>query len=311
MTSAPRGARVVVVGSANADLLVRLTTPPGPGETVLGSSIQVAPGGKGANQAVAAALQGADVGFLGAVGDDDFASTVRSGMDDAGVDLTMLSEVRGPSGVAVVTVTEDGENSIVVLPGANSSVDAEVVARHGAAIGAADVVVLQGEIPRDGIEEAARLTRGRLVVNLAPVLEVDLTVLRAADPLVLNEHEAGIVMSMFAPGAQVPDDERALVAALRALEVPSVVLTLGPRGALVSHGSRDDVAHVPSPRVEAVDTTGAGDAFVGALAAAIAGGEDLLSAARHAARAGAFAVRGHGAQHSYPGPGDELPEVRT
>ncbi|MCK9793228.1 ribokinase [Isoptericola sp. 4D.3] len=307
---------VVVVGSANADLLARTAVHPAPGETVLGRDLAVLPGGKGANQAVAAARLGARVAFVGAVGDDEFAQAATSGLRDAGVDLDRLTVVEGSTGVAVVTVAADGENSIVVIPGANAAVDASLVRRHADLLAGAAVVVLQGEIPRDGVEAAAHLAGGRLVVNLAPVIEVDPAVLRRADPLVVNEHEAHAALRLLdrdggtGPGVsgELPDDE--VVGRLRALGVPSVVLTRGAQGALVAArglGADGDVVSVPAPRVDAVDTTGAGDAFVGALAGELARGSGLVDAAHLAARVGAFAVRGSGAQPSYPWAGDELP----
>ncbi|MFD6177658.1 MULTISPECIES: ribokinase [unclassified Isoptericola] len=311
MTTRPvEPATVVVVGSANADLLARTTVHPAPGETVLGRDLQVLPGGKGANQAVAAARLGARVAFVGAVGDDEFAQAATSGLRDAGVDLSGLVVVPGGTGVAVVTVAADGENAIVVVPGANAAVDAAQVRRHADLLAAAAVVVLQGEIPRDGIEEAARLAGGRVVVNLAPVIDVDAAILRRADPLVVNEHEAHGALGLLergapAAGAELTDED--VVGALRRLGVPSVVLTRGAQGALVAGPGVDGVVVVSSPRVDAVDTTGAGDAFVGALAGELAWGRGLVDAARLAARVGAFAVRGSGAQPSYPRVGDELP----
>jgi len=303
---------VVVVGSANADLLARTAVHPAPGETVLGRDLAVLPGGKGANQAVAAARLGARVAFVGAVGDDEFADAATSGLRDAGVDLTRLATVPGSTGVAVVTVAADGENSIVVVPGANAAVDGGFVRRHGDLLGGAPVVVLQGEIPRDGVEAAAGLAGVRVVVNLAPVIDVDPAVLRRADPLVVNEHEAHAALGLLEPGDVVGRDvaDEEVVARLTALGVPSVVLTRCPQGALVAVAGAvgvTGVVSVPAPRVDAVDTTGAGDAFVGALAAELARGSDLVGAARLAARVGAFAVRGAGAQPSYPWAGDELP----
>nr|WP_171783100.1 ribokinase [Isoptericola halotolerans] len=310
-------ARVVVVGSTNADLLARVAAHPAPGETILGERLDVLPGGKGANQAVAAARLGSPTALVGAVGDDAFAEPALAGLREAGVDLSALAVRTGRTGVALVSVSADGENSIVVIPGVNATVDADAVRAHHDVIGRAAVVVLQGEIPRAGIEEAARAARGRLVVNLAPVIDVDTEVLLAADPLVVNEHEAALVAHALgaadgsgngaaAPAAEDGSDE-AVVTALLARGVPSVVMTLGARGALV--GAGDLLEQVPTPRVDAVDTTGAGDAFVGALAHGLAGGDDLVTAARLAARVGAYAVRSVGAQSSYPGLGDELPEV--
>jgi len=349
---------VVVVGSVNADLLTTVDQHPRPGETVLGCTLDVLPGGKGANQAVAAAQLGAQTALVGAVGSDQFAEPALAGLQAAGVDLGAVTAVEGSTGVAQVTVSADGENAIVVIPGANASVDDVVVDAYAELVGGAAVVVVQGEIPRTGIEAAARHTQGRLVVNLAPVVDVDREVLLAADPLVVNEHEAALVLAMLdassgpveaassgvtSSGAEVPDsvargsattgdattgsapeeteheetavetdrdtadDEQRVVDALLAHGVPSVVLTVGARGALVADGSGTTL--VPSPRVEAVDTTGAGDAFVGALAYRLSEGDGLVEAARLAARVGAYAVRGSGAQPSYPWAGDPLPET--
>ncbi|MFD6140210.1 ribokinase [Promicromonospora sp. NPDC060271] len=303
--------RVVVVGSVNADLLTRVAVHPAPGETVLGRSMSVLAGGKGANQAVAAARLGAEVAFVGAVGDDSFAGPATAGLRAAGVDLAALATVPGPTGIALVTVSADGENSIVVVPGANAAVDTGTVSAHAATVAGADVVVLQGEIPRAATETAVRLARGRVVLNLAPVIELSADVIRRADPLVVNEHEARLALSLVGD-PDVPDDDHAAAArALTEAGVASVVITLGSAGAVVATRSGDgEVAAVPAPKVGAVDTTGAGDAFVGALAARLAAGDELLDAARLAARVGAYAVTGIGAQSSYPSSTDALPEVR-
>lgn len=303
--------RVVVVGSVNADLLTRVAVHPAPGETVLGRSMSVLAGGKGANQAVAAARLGAEVAFVGAVGDDSFAGPATAGLRAAGVDLAALATVPGPTGIALVTVSADGENSIVVISGANATVAADTVSAHAATVAGADVVVLQGEIPRAATETAARLAQGRVVLNLAPVIELSADVVRRADPLVVNEHEARLALSLVG-GQDVPDDDHAAAArALTEAGVASVVITLGSAGAVVATRSGEgEVATVPSPKVSAVDTTGAGDAFVGALASRLAAGDELLDAARLAARVGAYAVTGIGAQSSYPSSTDTLPEVR-
>ena len=326
---APNGRTgVVVVGSVNADLLTTVDQHPRPGETVLGRTLDVLPGGKGANQAVAAAQLGAQTTLVGAVGTDQFAEPALAGLRAAGVDLGAVPVVEGATGVAQVTVAADGENSIVVIPGANAHLDGAVVDAYAELVGGAAVVVVQGEIPRTGIEAAARHAQGRLVVNLAPVVDVDREVLLAADPLVVNEHEAALVLVALDASASAarraePDvagstdeaaglvaarDEQRVVDALLAHGVRSVVLTVGARGALVADGS--GTTHVPSPRVHAVDTTGAGDAFVGALAYRLSEGDGLVEAAHLAARVGAAAVRGSGAQPSYPWAGDPLPEVQ-
>ncbi len=308
-------AEVVVVGSVNADLVARVEAHPAPGETVLGGSLLVLAGGKGANQAVAAALLGARVALVGAVGDDAFAAPATASLRSAGVDLTALDVVGGPTGIAMITVAADGENSIVVLPGANGSVGADAVAAHADVVGAARVVVLQGEIPRAGTEAAARAARGRVVLNLAPVLALDPDVVRLADPLVVNEHEARGALAVLrgtdpaSPDGAAAGDHAQVARALVAAGVRSVVVTLGAAGALVAVPGEEVVA-VPAPEVRAVDTTGAGDAFVGALAHGLAAGDGLVAAARLAVRVGAFAVTRPGAQASYPSPRDRLPGPR-
>lgn len=325
---------IVVVGSINADLMIRTDRRPGAGETVLGRSLAIMPGGKGANQAVAAARRGARVALVGAVGDDPYAEPALAHLRSSGVDLAAVAEVVGEStGVAVITVDATGDNSIIVIAGANGTVSAERVDAVASTIASAPIVVLQMEIPLDGVARAAALARGRLIVNLAPVVELDPAILLRADPLVVNEHEAatavailtGVVgddsepISVPSSTLQLGDEilgtddetvkvppEQSRVARLLAAGVPSVVCTIGARGALVGRVGEEIVA-IPSPRVEAVDTTGAGDAFVGALAHELAQGTDLVEASRRAARVAAFSVQRAGAQPSYPGPGDELP----
>jgi ribokinase len=300
---------VVVVGSVNADLLTRVAQHPAPGETVLSRTLAVLPGGKGANQAVAAARLGARTALVGAVGTDAFAEPALAGLRAAGVDLGAVAVHDGPTGLALVTVADDGENTIVVVPGANARVDGAAVAMHAALAAAAAVVVVQGEIPRSGIERAAAVTTGRLVVNLAPVVDVDPAVLRAADPLVLNEHEAPLLLAALGAASAARTaagaDPETLARGLLAHGVRSVVVTLGGRGALVADGAGP--VHVAAPRVRVVDTTGAGDAFVGALAHRLAQGDDLVPAVRTAVRVGAFAVGREGAQPAFPGAHDALP----
>ncbi|GGC78071.1 ribokinase [Tersicoccus solisilvae] len=306
---------IAVVGSINADLFVRVDRHPNPGETVLGTGGSVSSGGKGANQAVAAARLGAAVRLVGAVGRDSLAEQALALLDDAGVDLSTVAAVEGPTGLAVVEVDRAGENSIVVVPGANAAVDAAMVDAAADVVRSAAIVVIQGEIPLDGIERAARLCTGRLIFNTAPVPEdVDLDIVRAADPLVVNEHEGVQLLDQLDPPSGAPGDRghRDLEAAqvvqrLRDTGVRSVVMTLGGAGALVTQA--DTIVPVLAPTIDAVDTTGAGDAFVGALAMGLARGDDLLDAARVAARVGAFACRAAGAQPSYPWAADTLPDV--
>ncbi|OFT53434.1 ribokinase [Brachybacterium sp. HMSC06H03] len=304
--SSPDGT-IVVVGSVNVDLLAQVQRHPRPGETLHGTGGQMLPGGKGANQAVAAARLGARVAMVGAVGSDVQAEVALSALREAGVDLGHVAEIEGPTGLAIVTVAEDGENSIVVIAGANDAMDAARVRAAAEVISAARIVVCQGEIPRDGIEALPALVAGRFLHNPAPVMELDPAVLRASDPLVVNQHEAGLVLAQLAPGQEAPEDPEAVVAALRAAGIPSAVLTLGAGGSLVA--DQGGVRRIPPAPVEAVDTTGSGDAFIGALALGLARGDDLATAARLASRVGAFAATGAGAQPSYPTTADELPPL--
>ncbi|MEY8654349.1 ribokinase [Brachybacterium paraconglomeratum] len=305
--SSPDGT-IVVVGSVNVDLLAQVQRHPRPGETLHGTGGQMLPGGKGANQAVAAARLGARVAMVGAVGSDVQAEAALSALREAGVDLGHVAEIEGPTGLAIVTVAEDGENSIVVIAGANDAMDAGRVRAAAEVISAARIVVCQGEIPRDGIEALPALVTGRFLHNPAPVMELDPAVLRASDPLVVNQHEAGLVLAQLAPDQEAPEDPEAVVAALRAAGIPSAVLTLGADGSLVA--DQGGVRRVPPASVEAVDTTGSGDAFIGALALGLARGDDLTTAARLASRVGAFAATGEGAQPSYPTAADELPALQ-
>lgn len=297
---------VTVVGSINADIVLRVPLHPLPGETVIATSMDVHPGGKGANQAVAAARLGAAVAFVGAVGTDAYADLAISGLGEAGADVAGVVAVPGPTGQAFVTVDDrTGENSIVVVPGANARVDRNLVKRQHGLLERAAVVVIQGEIPPEAVV-AASSGSARLVLNLAPVIPLDKEVIRRADPLVVNEHEARLALAIFERDAKRFDTDESIVEALLAEGIPSVVVTLGAAGAIFSSGGAP--LRVPAPTVTPVDTTGAGDAFVGALSARLAAGESLEAAVKYAVRVGAFAVTRRGAQPSYPGPDDALPE---
>ena len=299
---------IVVVGPVNVDLLAQVRRHPRPGETLHGTGGQMLPGGKGANQAVAAARLGARVAMVGAVGTDVQAEAALSALREAGVDLSHVAEIEGPTGLAIVTVAKDGENSIVVIAGANDAMDPGRVRAAAEVISAARIVVCQGEIPRDGIEALPALVTGRFLHNPAPVTELDPAVLRAAAPRVVNQHEAGLVLAQLAPDEDAPEDPEQILRALLATGIPSAVLTLGADGSLVA--DQGGVRRIPPAPVEAVDTTGSGDAFIGALALGLARGDDLATAARLASRVGAFAAPGEGAQPSYPTAADELPALQ-
>ncbi|WP_102159456.1 ribokinase [Zhihengliuella halotolerans] len=294
---------VTIIGSSNADLAVTMDRLPGPGETVLAHSFITTPGGKGANQALAARLAGAETEFIGAVGRDANADVALGMLAEAGVELSRVRRVDEPTGVALISIDAAAENSIAVVPGANATVTADVVAELGEVRG---VVVLQGEIPAAAVEQAAAAAE-RVVLNLAPVIAVDLDVIRAADPLVVNEHEAALVLEQF--GGDVPAAPEDAARALLGHGVRSVVITLGAAGSLVAepHDDGARLSRVDAIRADAVDTTGAGDAYTGALAARLAAGDELIAAAGFAARFSAASVAKPGAQASYPRTLDELP----
>lgn len=297
--------RVVVVGSANVDLAVDVPRHPAGGETILGGDLRRSPGGKGANQAVAAARAGgADTTFVGALGRDDSAELLLASLEGAGVRTDVVERVDAPTGTALITVSPDGENAIVVAPGANAR--ARVQAEHAERIAGADVVLAQLEIPLDTVVAAARARRsGALfVLNAAPSRELPQEVWEQLDVLVVNEHEA----ADLAVGSSSAEPEALATALLE--RVPAVVITLGVEGSLVA--VRDaDVVHVPAARVTAVDTTGAGDAYCGVLAAALGSSVGLVDAARLAGAAGALAVTRAGAQDAVPHADDVVALAKT
>ncbi|MEN3607962.1 ribokinase [Plantactinospora sp. ZYX-F-223] len=301
MTGGSGEVRVVVVGSANLDLVVPTPTLPRPGETVLGDALRTIPGGKGANQAVAAARAGARCDFVGAVGQDGFADQLRTNLAEAGVDLRRLRTVPGPSGVALIAVDADAENLIVVAPGANAeltSLDAD----DRAVVAAADVLLCQLEVPLPAVTQAAgwgRTAGTTVVLNAAPARQLPAELLDVVDVLVVNQVEAAMVAGL--------DTDTGLDALLGALLhlVPRVVLTLGARGACYADRLGLRLA-VDAPTIDAVDTTAAGDAFTGALAVAWAQRRGpvepaaVTAALRWACAAGAACARQPGASTALP-----------
>jgi ribokinase len=280
---------IAVVGSVNLDIVIGVERHPAPGETVLGGDRTDLPGGKGANQAVAAARLGQRVSIVGRVGADAAGRGLRDGLRAEGVDVEHLREdPDAPSGIALIAVAPDGENTIIVSPGANGRVGPEDVQAASGLLGEAAVTLLQLEIPEDAVRAAAHATGGTLVLNPAPARELDGDVLQRVDVLVPNRGELELLAG---PGD--PAD------AARRLAGPRVVVvTLGADGALVVDG--DHVEHVRAHPVEVVDTTGAGDAFCGALADALARGALLTEAARWGVAAAALSVTRRGAQEGMP-----------
>ncbi len=300
--------QVTVLGSLNMDISVTVPRLPAPGVTVLGSAARFTPGGKGANQAVAAARLGAGVRMAGCVGDDDFGRLLLTALRAEGVDVGATRVVPGvPTGLAMIAVDESGENLIVVAPGANHQVSSPEVA--AATNGPRDILVISAEIPAPAIEHALAETRGaRCVLNLAPAPETPAAAAALVavggddlDWLVVNESEASAVLGRPVDG--LADAARA-AAELVARGPRHAVVTAGAHGAALAG---PDGAHaIEGFHVRAVDTVGAGDTFVGALAVALAAGVPAPQAVRAAAAAGAAAVTRHGAQTAMPGPADIL-----
>jgi len=298
------GHDLLVVGSANADLVTVVDRHPSPGETVLGSDLAVHPGGKGANQAVAAARLGARTALLARVGDDAYGRMLLDSLRSAGVDTSPVLTDDAPTGVALITVGPSGDNTIVVSPGANARLAPGDVAAAREVLAGATVVSLQLEVPAETVAAVVRAAAGagtRVVLNASPPAALPDDVLAACDPLVVNEHEARRLLG----GEPLRGGPEAWAAALRERGPRGVVVTLGASGALLS--ASGGTVRVPSPAVDAVDTTGAGDAFTGALAWRLGRGDGLEAAVRFAVRVGAAAVTRPGAQDSFPGP-DGLPE---
>jgi len=279
-------AEVVVVGSLNQDITVAADRRPEGGETVLGRSLAMASGGKGANQAVAAARAGARVAMVGCVGVDAAGEALLAGLRDAGVDtagVRALDDV--PSGTALIVVDAAGENSIVVIPGANARLAAADVEQ--ALLATRPLVLAQLEVPEEAVVGAARAA-GRFVLNASPVRRLPPALLEAADPLIVNAGEAAAITGSD------DTDPGALATAAHALGVRSIVITLGGRGACWS--TPEWTIACPAPAVEVVDTTGAGDVFAGTLAVQLSRGADPEAALAAAVDAGAAAVQWHGAQ---------------
>lgn len=289
----PEAAPIVVVGSVNVDHVVTATRFPAPGETVAGTSISSAVGGKGANQAVAAALAGASVTMVATIGDDGDGADAKKRLSEHGVDTAHVAvSPSTPTGTAWITVAE-GDNTIIVVPGANGrwTVGALPDVIHTAAI-----VVCQLEIPLDIVTAVAERTTGRFVLNAAPAAALPDRLLARCDVLVVNEHELAAVA-----GTAVTVDDDGIAAAharLRRRGVAAVVTTRGAAGAIVTD---DDgrTTILPALPSTVVDTTGAGDAFVGVTVARLSLGEPLAEACRWGIVAGALAVRELGAQESY------------
>jgi ribokinase len=284
---------IVVVGSINLDLVVTVERHPAPGETVMGGDRRELPGGKGANQAVAVARLGAEVAMVGRVGPDAQGARLRDHLADEGVDVEHVAiDDDAPTGMALIAVDGSGENTIVVSPGANAQVGAGDVQAAGEVLSGAAVTLLQHEVPASAVDAAIGAAGGTVVLNPAPARALT----REVDVLVPNRGEL----------ARLARREGDPVELARGLErARAVVVTLGSEGVVVVESERAE--RIEAPRVNAVDSTGAGDAFCGALAQALADGAELVEAARWAVRVAAVSVTRVGAQSGLPRRADVPP----
>ena len=289
---------VCVVGSANLDIVVPVPHHPIAGETVLGGDHRRICGGKGANQAVAAARLGRTVAFVGCVGDDPAGVELRAGLTTDGIDLTFLrTVVNTPSGIALISVAPDGDNSIVVSPGANDRLDSTDIERGSVVLEIAKITLLQLEVPVEMVTEAAEAAGGLVILNPAPAQALTSRLLESVDVLVPNETELALLTGS---GVATTFDE--LVDQARMLPAARTVVTLGAQGALLV--DETEVHHQPAPQVTAVDTTGAGDSFCGALADVLAEGGSLADAVAWGVMVGAATTLRFGAQSSLPTAGE-------
>jgi ribokinase len=290
---------ILIVGSSNTDMVIKTSHLPVPGETILGGTFLMNPGGKGANAAVSAARLGANVVFICKTGNDVFGNQSVQIFKDAGIDVShIVTDVEKPSGVALITVDRDGENCIVVASGANATLSPQDLTCIEDLISSSDVVLMQLEIPLSTVQHVAALAfqKGvKVILNPAPACELPQEMLRYVNIITPNKTEAEMLT-----GIRVIDLQSAKSAAhaLESKGIETVIITLGNMGALVLH---DNVySHIPAVPVDAIDTTAAGDVFNGALAVGLSGGKDIVDATRFASVAAAISVTKLGAQASAP-----------
>jgi ribokinase len=290
---------ILVIGSLNMDLVVQVPRHPLPGETLLGSAYATVPGGKGANQAVAAARAGGPIELFGLVGNDAFGTALRLAIATAGVNLEGVSAIPGPSGIALIAVAPNGENTIIVSPGANAQLHPDRLDPQR--IRQAHLLVVQLEIPLETVQAAIAIATQHAIpvlLNAAPAQPLDADLLQHVTYLVVNASEAALLTDR--PPDSIDSPASAAIAARHLQErgVGTAIVTLGDSGLVWA--SEQGEGQMPAFAVEAVDTTAAGDAFCGALATALGAGKDLSASLRFANAAGAIAVTKSGAQPSLP-----------
>ena len=292
-------AKILVAGSLNMDLRFTMKRMPLEGETVLGDGLMYNPGGKGANQAAAAAKLGGDVAMLGCVGKDGFGDTLAKSLADCGCDVSALRRVTAPTGTASIYVDEQGRNSIVVIAGANGCCDEAYLKKCEAQLEACGILMLQLEIPYDAVWSFAKKARAlgqTVILNPAPAPDsIPASVLKCVDWLTPNETELARLSGM---PCEEPTQIEEAAAKLRSLGVKNVLVTVGSQGAYLCTDTVSEL--IPTRRVKAVDTTAAGDCFNGAFAVALSEGKAPADAARFANRAASVSVTREGAQSSLP-----------
>lgn len=291
--------KIIVVGSSNMDMMVKTDHIPVPGETVLSGSFLMNPGGKGANQAVAVARLGGEVVFISKLGNDVFGKQFSQLFNHEGIDTTyLISDEELPSGVALITVDKDGENSIVVASGANASLSISDVDKAREVIGNAGILLLQLEIPMQVVEEVAAYAASKgvkVILNPAPATVLSAALLKNTHILTPNQTEAGMIAGMEVTGL---DTAKAAAMKICGMGVKNVVVTMGPLGAVICE--EGTCTTVSARKVDTVDTTAAGDVFNGALAVALSEGRDITNAVQFAGEAAAISVTRLGAQSSIP-----------
>jgi ribokinase len=290
---------ILVAGSSNTDMVINSPHLPVPGETIIGSSFFMNPGGKGANQAVAAARLGGHVTFICKTGNDIFGKQASSIFENEGIDISyIIEDADNPSGVALITVDDKGENTIVVASGSNGTLSRADIEHSKNVIENAAVILMQLEIPIDTVQyiaETARAKNVTVILNPAPACEIPDELLSNISIITPNEKEAEMLTGIHVNSI---DTAKEAAKVLSAKGIATVIITLGPKGALIYDGK--EFEHISSVEVKAVDTTAAGDIFNGALAVALTEGKMISEATTFACRAGAISVTRKGAQSSAP-----------